>query len=301
MSLSRDFQECITAELSSLCKTFFFVVKFKINLIVDITPVSKRLLWRVIIILKGLMLTIVMFLIFYYFSKIFIKDTFIVNSSSMKPTIMPGDKIVVNKLLFGARIYTDFKFKDGSDLRSFRIYGIRDIERNDIIVFNYPFDKECVKIQFRINYVYTKRVIGLPGDIVSISGGYYRVAGTNEELGNIRLQKLLSASQSKYLQRKQFLFPNHPDFQWTIINFGPYYIPRKGDTIELTKDNTILYKTLIEYETGKETIILKSYTFKYNYLFVAGDNIFSSKDSRYFGVIPEDYIIGVVTKVIQGK
>jgi len=153
----------------------------------------------------------------------------------------------------------------------------------------------------RINYVYTKRVIGLPGDIVSISGGYYRVAGTNEELGNIRLQKLLSASQSKYLQRKQFLFPNHPDFQWTIINFGPYYIPRKGDTIELTKDNTILYKTLIEYETGKETIILKSYTFKYNYLFVAGDNIFSSKDSRYFGVIPEDYIIGVVTKVIQGK
>lgn len=105
----------------------------------------------------------------------------------------------------------------------------------------------------------------------------------------------------KYLQRKQFLFPNHPFFQWTITDFGPYYIPRKGDTIELTKVNTILYKILIEYESGKEPIILKSYTFKNNYYFVAGDNLFSSKDSRYFGVIPEDYIIGVVTNVIPGK
>jgi signal peptidase I len=105
----------------------------------------------------------------------------------------------------------------------------------------------------------------------------------------------------KYLQRKQFLFPNHPFFQWTITDFGPYYIPRKGDTMKLTKSNTILYKTLIEYESGKEPIILKSYTFKNNYYFVAGDNLFSSKDSRYFGVIPEDYIIGVVTNVIPGK
>ena len=260
---------------------------------------KRTLLHRVSRVLSALIIVLFVFGLLYYSYRIFIRDSFVVNTSSMEPTIMPDSRIYVNKLIFGPRIYKNFKFEEGGQLKSFRIWGRRNIERDDIIVFNYPFDYLGTRIQFKINYVYTKRVIGLPGDTLSITNGYYRIAGVDQEFGNIEYQKILSQSQDKVSKRELQLFPNHPDYNWIISDFGPYYIPSKGDTIELTQENRIFYKIVIEYETGEkiDNISSQTYTFKENYYFVAGDNIFSSKDSRYFGVIPEDYIIGVVSRI----
>lgn len=103
--------------------------------------------------------------------RVFLFDYFTIPSSSMTPTIQPGNKVIVNKLLFGPRIYTEFHFnKKGQELKSFRLKGVRDIARNDIVVFNFPVHNN--KISFRINHVYCKRVIGLPGDTVSAKCGY---------------------------------------------------------------------------------------------------------------------------------
>jgi signal peptidase I len=92
-------------------------------------------------------------------------------------------------------------------------------------------------------------------------------------------------------------------YKWTIKDFGPLYIPAKGDNLPIDSLNIILYRKLIEYETGKSVSIkdglvfigdsvLNNYTFRQDYYFVAGDWIFDSMDSRYWGLLPDDLIVG---------
>ena len=100
----------------------------------------------------------------HYGRRIFIAERFKIPSESMRPTLVPGDKVWVNKLLYGARIYTSFDFEDHSPLKCFRIPGIRKIEPGDVICFNYPLGYgKWTEIEFKINYVYCKRVVGTPG------------------------------------------------------------------------------------------------------------------------------------------
>lgn len=100
----------------------------------------------------------------HYGWRAFVADTFIVPSDSMQPTLMPGDKVKVDKLIFGARIYKSLDFTDGR-LECWRTRGQRGLRPNDIIVFNYPVNGG--KIGFKINYVYVKRCVALPGDTIS--------------------------------------------------------------------------------------------------------------------------------------
>ena len=225
----------------------------------------------------------------------------------MYPTIKPGNTIVVNKLIFGARIYKSFNF-ESEELKSFRIKGFGKIEVNDIVVFNYPFDEELTRIRFEINYVYVKRVVGLPGDSVSIESGFYKNNNYQEIIGDYDNQVQLSFlyRDSLMRQRNGHTFPyNEEIYDWNDLNFGPLYVPKRGDNISLDQDNYILYKLIIEHETGEKfgveeerlylgEDIISEYTFKNNYHFVAGDNVLNSFDSRRFGLIPEEYIVGVV-------
>ena len=90
----------------------------------------------------------------------------------MLPTLEPGDRIWVNKLLYGPRIYKSLNFEAHAPVKCFRLPGLRKIRPGDVICFNYPlgYDRWTV-IEFRINYVYCKRVVGTPGDTIGISDG----------------------------------------------------------------------------------------------------------------------------------
>ena len=233
----------------------------------------------------------------YYMRRIFIAERFIIPTESMNPTLISGDKVWVNKLLFGSRIYTSFKFEDHAPLKCFRMPGLRKIQPGDVICFNYPLgNNQWTVIEFKINYVYCKRVVGTPGDTIGIKDGVTWNNNYEGVIGVLENQMMIHDTPDSILWRTTFMATmpfTRP--MWTIKNFGPMYVPQKGVTIELDPIGRAIYGPVILYETGSwPADDMTSHTFQHDYYFAFGDNSIDSQDSRYWGFIPEDFIIGIV-------
>lgn len=229
--------------------------------------------------------------------RIIIAERFRIPTESMKPTLESGDKVWVNKLLYGARIYKSFNFEDHAPLKCFRMPGFRKIRPGDVICFNYPlgYDK-WTEIEFKINYVYCKRVVGVPGDTIGIKDGITWNNNYEGVLGSLKYQTMVQNTPDSILWVNQMMMSMPFSYPWwTIKNLGPLYIPEKGATVSLDQSGRSIYGPVIRYETGSwPSEEMESYRFKNNYYFAFGDYSIDSKDSRYWGFIPEDFIIGIV-------
>jgi signal peptidase I len=109
-------------------------------------------------------------------------------------------------------------------------------------------------------------------------------------------------TQSKGVSNLNF-FPNNNNFKWNNDYLGPIYIPKKGDQIDLSLDNLPLYKKIIkdyefnDVEISNGRIMINneeenSYTFKQDYYWMMGDNRYNSEDSRVWGFVPFDHVLG---------
>jgi signal peptidase I len=209
----------------------------------------------------------------------------------MERSIITGDIIMISKMSYGTRL---LKFNSQKKVSYFRTKGWSSVKKNDVFVFNWPNYKKFSETGSGIygDYV-VKRCFGLPGDSVMIKN----------------LDKPEEDRVGLFYGEPPSLFPHDSTLTWTVDNYGPLYVPAKGDSMLLTKRNVAWYKDILRFENPGCKIIdnclittvgdtITDYKFKHNYYFMLGDNFYHSEDSRYWGFVPDDNIIGKAVVVL---
>jgi len=306
-----------------------------------------------------------------------IMEAYTIPTPSMENSLLVGDFLFVSKFHYGTRIpktplqvplthqkiwFTNIpSYADWIQLPYYRLPGLSEIHREDVVVFNVPpkylNDGIDYPVDLKTNYI--KRCVAIHGDILEVKDRQVVVNGTplknpemmqysylvtsNDEINERNLEKLgidpedytfLGRPENNKAVYQMFLtnekvaevkampfvvsvdedyrthdgtdsrtFPGSKYSPWNADNYGPLKIPEKGMTIAINDSTLSFYgETIRTYDDphvkienqklfvdGKE---VSSYTFKQNYYFMMGDNRHNSLDSRYWGFVPEDHIVG---------
>lgn len=241
-----------------------------------------------------LIMEFICIIVFIIVLRLFVFEIYKIPTSSMSPTLEPGDIIMVNKLNYGPRVVKLYKLFIEKKLEYNWYKGFGKPHKGDVFVFNWPRYKEFSDSSESVygDFV-VKRCYGLPGDSVIIK---------NKGIKNKRML------YDSFIETKTELFPHDSTSRWTLDNYGPLYVPAKGHTMNVTRQTVSWYKDILRYENPsariKDSILvidgktILHYTFHHNYYFMLGDNFYYSQDSRYWGFVPDGNIIGKTVMVM---
>lgn len=230
------------------------------------------------------------------FLKVFFIEAFGIPTPSMTSTLLPGDFLFVNKFIYGIRSPRTIPLTSIRLPHATIVPGYSSPERGDVIVFEFPGERASLEQPNVLNYV--KRCIGLPGDTVELAGKRVLVNGE-------RLEDPVTARFHPHVMGQgdfdAYIYPKASGFNrdW----WGPMVVPYSGMEIDLTLENIDHWRLFIEREghavrfTAEGAIQVdgneeNSYIVERDYFFVLGDSRDDSQDSRYWGFVPEQNIIG---------
>ncbi|MBF8294309.1 MAG: Signal peptidase [Bacteroidetes bacterium] len=226
--------------------------------------------------------------------KTFVVEAFRIPSGSMENTLLVGDFLLVNKTAYGLKTPRYIPLTNLA-ISSFTLPAFGTVRRGDVVVFEYPGRHSDAEGNDPTYYI--KRCVGIPGDTVVIRSGQVIVDG--------RDVLPPSHAKSSYAGRARWgdAGPNDDSGPVDGNNFGPTIVPKKGDVIKITPATAMQWKVFVEREhhrleigpNGKilvDGIETSSYTVRRNYYFMLGDNRGNSLDSRFWGFVPEDNIVG---------
>lgn len=218
--------------------------------------------------------------------KAFVLEAFRIPSGSMENTLQVGDFLLVNKLAYG------FRTPGRIPLTNIGLPSVtvpwRDVRRGDVVVFEFPNSGMEVPGE-EVNFI--KRCIGLPGDTVELKRGRVFING----------RELLFSRTIKLDDGRGMVRPATGG-TFTEDDFGPVVVPRKGEIVSLSAGLAEAWRPFLEREghvlevRDGDTFLdgrkVDSYIIERDYYFMLGDNRRNSLDSRFWGFVSEDHLIG---------
>ncbi len=217
--------------------------------------------------------------------------SYMVPTGSMENTIMTGDFLIGNKFVYGTMTpdwigipYT----RIGFHIPHFRLPSFRVPTQGDVVIFKFPLDKHLQ---------YVKRCVAAPGQTLEIRDKELYIDG----------QRYGLPEHGKFIRSRVYapkisepeIFSNKSE---NSDNFGPLYVPRKGDTLHFDEDPAYVIRNVVELANhsfdirlGKMYIDAKKkdyYVVEQDHYFMMGDNRDNSYDSRYWGFVSHDLVVG---------
>jgi signal peptidase I len=226
----------------------------------------------------------------------FVIASFLVPTGSMENEVLTGDFLMVNKFLYGASTPRNIMFTD-IRLPWTTLPAFKDVKRGDVIVFEFPGMREEVKPDV-FNF-YLKRCMAIAGDTLEIRNRVVYVNGQPLPIPkNMKFDNMRTLPPSYADER---IFP--PTTPFNEDNYGPIVVPKKGMTIPLTAQNFRMWETFIKREGHQAewrmdgTVLVdgkpaNAYVAERDYVFGMGDHRDNSLDSRFWGFIPRENVVG---------